>query len=191
MFHREATLETPRLILRPLQASDAPAVFVWAGDPEVNRYMSYTLYTRVEDVSDWIESLARRSGYDFGMVRREDGLLIGSCGIYYQMRTDTWDFGYNLRRDCWNQGYTTEAVRAMMAYVYKRHRAHHFSANHAAANGASGAVMMKCGLHFFHQGSYSKSDGSSSFLAHFYRLDLKPGEPLPWEAAEQKGGSML
>ena len=33
------TLETDRLILRPLTVADAEAVFVWASDPIVNRYM--------------------------------------------------------------------------------------------------------------------------------------------------------
>ncbi len=32
-------IETERLILRPLTQSDANAVFEWAGDPLVNRYM--------------------------------------------------------------------------------------------------------------------------------------------------------
>ncbi|MFR5422211.1 MAG: GNAT family N-acetyltransferase [Oscillospiraceae bacterium] len=36
----ERRIETERLILRPIGVEDAPAVFVWASDPEVNRYMS-------------------------------------------------------------------------------------------------------------------------------------------------------
>ncbi len=31
--------ETDRLIAKPLSENDAPAVFQWSGDPEVNRYM--------------------------------------------------------------------------------------------------------------------------------------------------------
>ena len=40
------TLETARLILRPLEVSDAPAMFQWVGDPVVTRFMPYNTYTR-------------------------------------------------------------------------------------------------------------------------------------------------
>ena len=42
-------VETDRLILRPLTAADAPAVFAWGSDPEVNRYMSFPLERSVAD----------------------------------------------------------------------------------------------------------------------------------------------
>ena len=41
------TLETDRLILRPLTVADADAVFVWARDPKVNRYLKYPLHADV------------------------------------------------------------------------------------------------------------------------------------------------
>lgn len=42
-------IETQRLMLRPITQEDAPAVFVWASDPEVNRYMPYPLHKSIED----------------------------------------------------------------------------------------------------------------------------------------------
>ena len=53
-------LETERLILRNLVPEDFREVFLWCGDPDVARYMVYPVYTRAEDVRDWIESLDRR-----------------------------------------------------------------------------------------------------------------------------------
>ena len=171
------TLETERLILRPLTVDDADAVFVWTSDPEVNRYMSYSVHTNVEITRQWLRDLeqdteeqAALENYTFGFVRRSDGLLIGSGGIRRQ-EDDTWDFGYNLRRDCWGQGYTTEAVKAIIDFACRR-GAKVFAAHHAVGNPASGRVMEKCGLTFRHYGEYSKFDGSETFRAKFYRMEL-------------------
>ena len=89
-------LDTPRLMLRPLVQDDAEAAFVWCSDPEVNRYMPYTLYTRVEDVCRWLASVEKAEcEYNFGFVRKSDGLLIGSGGIGPDGDTGCWEFGYN------------------------------------------------------------------------------------------------
>ena len=173
----DITLETGRLILRALTVDDSEAVFVWASDPEVNRYMSYPLHTDIEVTRQWLRSVeqdaeaqAAKENYTFGFVRRSDGLLIGSGGIRGQ-EDGTWDFGYNLRRDCWGQGYTTEAVKVMIDFA-RRRGAKVFAAHHAVDNPASGRVMEKCGLTFRHYGEYSKFDGSETFRAKFYRLEL-------------------
>ena len=169
------TLETDRLILRPLTVDDADAVFVWAGDPAVNRFMSYTLYTEVEQVRQWLRSVEQEPEgvYEFGFVRKSDGLLIGSGGVGPDSREPgAWDFGYNLRHDCWGRGYATEATRAILAFSHKELGAKVFAANHAVDNPASGRVMEKCGLTFRHYGEYSKFDGSETFRAKFYRLEL-------------------
>ena len=167
------TLETDRLILRPLTVDDAGAVFVWAGDPKVNRYMIYALHTDIEATRQWLRSVEQGSegGCEFGFVRKSDGLLIGTGGVY-DNGGGSWDFGYNLRYDCWGRGYATEAAKAMIAFARKELGAKVFVSNHAVDNPASGRVMEKCGLTFHHYGEYSKADGSETFRAKFYRLEL-------------------
>ena len=167
------TLETDRLILRPLTVADADAVFVWAGDPKVNRFMSYTLYTDVEQVRQWLRSVeqAEEGDYDFGFVRKSNGLLIGTGGVY-DNGDGSWEFGYNLRHDCWGQGYATEAAKALIAFAHKELGAKVFVSDHAVDNPASGRVMEKCGLMFQNYGEYSKADGSETFRAKYYRMEL-------------------
>ena len=50
-------IETQRLILRPLTEQDAQDVFEWVGDPQVNRYMPYSLYQNIGQVKEWISSI--------------------------------------------------------------------------------------------------------------------------------------
>ena len=155
-------LETERLILRPMTVSDAPAVFQWAGDPIVARYMVYNTYTSVEDVERWLRTVETQEGaYEFGFVRKRDTVLIGSGSIGPDDgREDCWGFGYNLRRDCWGSGYATEAARAMIRFAYEVFGAARFCSSRAEANKASGRVMEKCGLHFVKYGQFEKLDGS-------------------------------
>lgn len=165
-------VETDRLVLRALSPEDAEAVFVWCGDPQVNRYMPYTLYTRVEDVRTWLTTAADEQ-WAFGFVRKADGLLMGSGSVTPgDQPGDPWEVGYNLRRDCWGQGYATEAARAMIGFAFRTFGARDFGANYARENPASGHVMRRCGMVFDHEGEYARFDGSEVFPADFYRLHL-------------------
>ena len=173
-------LDTPRLTLRPLSQDDADAAFVWCSDPEVNRYMPYALYTHVEDVRRWLASVEAATGeYNFGFVRKSDGLLIGSGSIGPDGVSSCWEFGYNFRRDCWGQGYATEAAQAMIDFAFREFGVRDFVANHAIANPASGRVMRKCGLVIDHVGEYSRFDGSETFPALFWRLRLNRSGQAP------------
>ena len=168
-------IETERLILRPLTTDDAEAEFVWLSDPEVNRYMPYSLYTEVADVVKWLEYASTTDAeLHFGFVRKADGLLIGAGSIGPDdNEPGAWAFGYNLRRDAWNQGYATEAARAMIDLARREYGVRVFTANHAKANPASGRVMEKCGLRFDHEGEYSRFDGSEIFPANYWRMEVE------------------
>ena len=163
-------IDTPRLLLRPLTPDDAEAVFVWTGDPVVNRYMPYPLYTRVEDVRAWLASLKPDCG-EFGFVRKEDGVRIGSGSISEE--DGAWELGYNLRRDAWGQGYATEAARALIDWARTEHGATRFTAAHVTKNAASGNVLRKCGFKFLRYGQYGRYDGSEMFDASFYELTIE------------------
>lgn len=167
------TIETDRLLLRPLTEDDAGAVFAWVSDPQVNRYMIYTRHTDVEQTREWLRSIQPdEDNLEFGFVRRADGLLIGSGGTRPN-GDGTWELGYNLRRDCWGQGYATEAARAILELAHRERGVKVFTAGHAVDNPASGRVMEKCGMVFDHFGEYSKQDGSEVFPAKYYRLEVE------------------
>ena len=159
------TLETNRLLLRPLTLDDAQAVFEWVSDEQVARYMVYNTYENIEQVFDWLTSIQNdaeeSSEYHFGFVRKSDGKLIGSGSIGpASARDGFWSFGYNFRRDCWGMGYAAEAARAMIQFAHDTLGATKFSSSHVEPNRASGRVMEKCGLHFEKYSQFHKLDGS-------------------------------
>ena len=168
-------LETDRLILRPLTASDAQAAFIWCGDPIVNKYMPYSLYTNIDDVRKWLEKVEQNnSEYEFGFVCKDTNILIGSGGIGPNEDHSQWEVGYNLRTDYWGKGYATEAAECMIKFAHREFGIKDFCANHAIGNPASGQVLEKCGMQFDHYGEYSRFDGSETFQAKFYKMHVDP-----------------
>lgn len=164
-------IETERLILRPLTVDDADAVFKWVGDPDVNRYMPYPLYTDVNDVKDWIRSIDSEDN-EFAFVLKDTGEVIGAGSISFDSERNGYELGYNLNRSFWGNGYATEAAKALIKWAYDELGARDFVANHANLNVASGNVIRKCGFKLDHYGKYGKFDGSEIFEASFYTMHL-------------------
>lgn len=177
------TIETERLLLRPLTVDDAPAVFEWVSDEQVARYMVYNTYETVEQVTAWLTSNQNEpeesSEYHFGFVRKSDGKLIGSGSIGPDSQRDGfWGFGYNFRRDCWGYGYATEAAKAMIQFAHDTLSATQFSSSHVEPNRASGRVMEKCGLHFVRYSEFQKLDGSGHARSMDYVGDWNAFETI-------------
>lgn len=173
---RTPTLETERLILRPLLITDAQEIFDnWASDPDVTKFMTYNTHKNIEITQAWLQELEQSidsEDYDWGFVRKEDGKLIGSGGIYYKEADASYAMGYNIMKKCWHQGYTTEAAKAMIAFGMEVLKASKFTANHAKDNPNSGKVMEKVGFHYTCDGQYAKIDGSIQFESKCYVLEI-------------------
>ena len=164
-------IETERLILRPLTVADAGDVFLWAGDPVVNRYMPYPVHQSVEQTKQWLSTLGDKD--EFGFCLKETGQVIGSGSIKYVEEYDAYELGYNLNCAFWGKGYATEAAKAMLQWAYEQRNARKFMARHVTKNTAPGNVIRKCGFQFSHYGQYSRYDGSEIFDATYYTMQMK------------------
>lgn len=162
-------LETERLILRPITMEDKPAIYKWAGDPEVSRYMIYPNYHSEDDADVWIESLyIKEKEFDYGFVWKETGELIGSGGLYGK-DGDLWNIGYNLRKDMWGKGIVPEACRKIIEYVREHYKVYAIQGDFAVENDKSRRVMEKLGMTYLEDHEYTKLDGSVTFKAKKYR----------------------
>ncbi len=172
-------LETERLILRPLTVEDAPAVFEWASDERVAKYMIYPAHKSIDTTLDWLRSIDHTTdtAYDFGFVEKSSGKLIGSGGLYWESDNQQWRVGYNLHFERWHQGYATEAAREIVRFAKENLHAERIGSCHAVENPNSGRVLKNCGLVFTKYGEYPKIDGSMTFLCKEY-LWTKNGEEL-------------
>lgn len=172
-------LETERLILRPLCVEDAPAVFAWASDERVAKYMVYPKHEAIDTTLEWLRSIDHSSDadYDFGFVEKTSGELIGSGGVCWETDRQQWRVGYNLRFASWGKGYATEAAQEMIRFAKTELNAVKIGSCHAVENPNSGRVLRNCGLVFHHYSTYQKFDGSATFRCKEY-LWTKNGEEL-------------
>ena len=145
------TLETDRLILRKMTPNDAEAVFAYASDPEVTRYVSWETHRSIEDSRTFLDFATSKyeSGGEpeWGIVYKGDHRFVGTCGIVswepYHARAE---LGYALSRDYWGRGLMAEAVGAMISFGFERMNLNRMEARCIAENVASARVMEKAGM---------------------------------------------
>lgn len=153
LFRRLPVLETPRLILRPLRPEDAEAVFAYASDPEVSRYMTWDQHRSLAESHAFIRTAIDRysggRGGDWGIVVRDEGRLIGTAGFFdWDLRHARAEVGYVIARTHWNRGLTTEALKALLGFGFGPMALNRVQAMCVKENVASGRVMEKAGMHY-------------------------------------------
>src|ERR1044071_4204524 len=108
-------LETKRLILRPMSATDINALHMIFTDPKVMAYFGGELLNR-EQMMRWLQrNLDHQNRYGYGLfsvILKKSRELIGDCGLE-QMDVEgdqAAELGYDFRSEYWNQGFATEAA---------------------------------------------------------------------------------
>lgn len=147
----QPTLETERLILRPLTLSDSAAIQHLANDPEIAANTltvphPYPAGAAEEFISRSQKSAQQGEAFVFAIVRKTDDALVGVMGLHLDSGHQRAEMGYWMGRPYRGQGYTTEAARRLLAYSFDELGINRVYAAHFAHNPASGRVMQKIGM---------------------------------------------
>jgi [ribosomal protein S5]-alanine N-acetyltransferase len=158
----QPTLYTPRLILRPFTAADAPAVQRLAGAAAVAEMTLNIPHPYADGMAEaWIathpETWAAGTAVTFAITTVTDGLS-GTIGLQITRAHDRGELGYWIGQPFWGRGYATEAVTAVLAFAFDTLALHRIQASHLPRNPASGRVMQKVGMQRegLHRGRYRK-----------------------------------
>jgi len=139
---------TPRLVLRRPTLADVDAVFAYASDPAITKYMGWARHTSPQTTRAFLqmrdEEWEARGTGTFLVELGDTGAVIGSTGLH------TYDdapaaTGYIIARPHWGHGYATEATRAMLDLARARNLRRVEAGCHPD-NAASIRVLEKCGL---------------------------------------------
>lgn len=104
-----ASLTTPRLLLRPVEPPDVPAhVRLWT-DPDVRRHLGGPADEGLVRARE--QRCVGAPGL-LSVVRRADGLVIGSVLVEPGAREGRTELSYQLLPEHWGLGYAREAVAA-------------------------------------------------------------------------------
>lgn len=115
-------LDTARLILREMDASDLEDLSRILQDPEV--MYAYGHDFSDADVAAWLDrQRARYASYGFGLwaaVLKETGEMAGQAGLTIQPYEDeeVLEIGYLFKRRFWHNGYAREAAGGCKRYAF-------------------------------------------------------------------------
>jgi ribosomal-protein-alanine N-acetyltransferase len=156
-------LETNRLELRRFELSDSEAMFKnWASDSEVTHFLMWPTHddpgVSEAVLKDWVPRYREDSYYHWAITLRSNGNEpIGSIAV---MRIDESigmvHVGYAIGRKWWNQGITSEALAALIRFLFKEVMVNRIESRHDPRNPHSGKVMEKCGL--IYEGTIKQGD---------------------------------
>jgi [ribosomal protein S5]-alanine N-acetyltransferase len=137
-----------RVLLRPLERSDARALCVWNNDPETALGLNQLLPMSELDAQNWIASLSQgRSQIAFGIVTTDLMKLVGTTAIYginWEHRTATTGTTIG-DREYRHKGYATEAKRLVLAYAFESLDLQVIISRIALRNQAAVSCVVNCG----------------------------------------------
>src|SRR5690242_10431396 len=113
-IHHSPFLVGPRVILRPVESSDAVLMHKWMNDPEIRGLTGEVTPSTLADAEAYIQKLRGSSDRAWFIIEvKETGQAIGETGLlrmFHPWRTT--DLSIILgEKDAWGQGYGTEAIQ--------------------------------------------------------------------------------
>lgn len=170
------TITTERLILRRFTLEDAQAMYHnWASDPDVTRYLTWPAHGSVEITQmvlcDWIADYEKDDFYQWAIELRELGQPIDTISVVsHNDKAQLVHIGYALGRRWWRRGIMTEALQAVMDYLFDEVGVNRIESRHDPRNPNSGKVMRKCGMQY--EGTLRQSDWNNQGIcdASWYAL---------------------
>ncbi|MEQ8820146.1 MAG: GNAT family protein [Sumerlaeia bacterium] len=146
-------LEGERVCLRPLQLTDAEAVYAYGQDINVARYTSWPQHESIEDAKRFLHRVTEsyRAGepspWGVCIKNSSDGRVIGTAGFLNWNRPHARaEIGFALDKSFWGQGFTTESVRLIIRFGFETMGLNRIEGLCMVANRSSARVMEKAGM---------------------------------------------
>ncbi len=171
-------IETDRLLLRPFEMKDASAMYRnWASDTEVTKYLMWPAHADVtvseEVLKDWTGRYINEYYYQWAIVYKPvSDEPIGSIAVVNEIdkTIKSAHIGYCIGRKFWHQGITSEALKAVIDFLFDEVGVNKVDSRHDPKNPNSGAVMKKCGMKY--EGTLRQSDWNNQGVcdASYYSI---------------------
>ena len=151
-------METERLSIRRFRPDDWQDLYEYLSQGEVVKYEPYGVFTEVASKQEAIN----RSENDafWAVCLLGSGKLIGN--VYLAKNDfDTWELGYVFNANFQGKGYATEAVRALLDYIFGEKNARRVVAMCNPLNESSWRLLERLGMRregHLRQNIYFKKD---------------------------------
>lgn len=146
----QPTLTTQRLVLRPLDQSDASRVQELAGDSRIAATTKAIPHPHPDGLAEsWIsthpEHWQNGSCMTCAVVEAATGSLVGVVGLM-EIGNSEAELGYWIGVPYWRKGYCSEAAQVLVEYAFQALPISRIHAVHLSSNPASGRVLRKTGF---------------------------------------------
>lgn len=147
------TINTERLLIRPLETNDADFIVELLNDPSFIQNIGDRNVRTVEDAEKYILNgpVVSNEKNGFGLclvVLKETGESIGMCGLIKRDQLDDVDLGYAFLPRFWGKGYAVEAAKATLEFGWQTVGLKRIVAITDPANTPSNRVLEKLGFVF-------------------------------------------
>jgi RimJ/RimL family protein N-acetyltransferase len=118
-------IRTDRLLIRPFVPDDAAGLAARRNDPEVARLQNWEVPYPVERAEKVVSDLVAMEGpandeWWMAVVADPDsGQVLGDLALHLTWQGRTAEVGYTFAREHWGRGYATEALAALIEYLYQ------------------------------------------------------------------------
>ena len=146
-------LKTQRLILRRLNADDAPFILTLLNEPSFIRYIGDKSVRDLEAARQYIltgpVASYDRNGFGLNLVElKEAHTPIGICGLLKRDELPDPDIGFALVPDFWSKGFAFEAATAVLQDARERLNLERILAITSLDNEASINLLERLGFKF-------------------------------------------
>ena len=154
VFSKMPTLETERLIIRPLRMFDAFDMYEYARMPQTSAFLTWSPHPDIEYTKNYLAFVINKykSGefYDWAVtLKGEESRMIGTCGFSrIDFTNNIGEIGYVIHPDYQGKGYATEAAKEIIRFGFRKLGFHRMEGKFMIDNSASLAVMQKCNMQY-------------------------------------------
>jgi ribosomal-protein-alanine N-acetyltransferase len=150
-FEEFPKLETPRLILRKQEFSDAVEVKQIRSDERVMLYMDSKRHTSIEIAKQFVaENVAmydNQKGLFWALIEKKSGLYIGDFAFFdIDYKNARTEIGYTLKPEFWKKGLMKEAMQVIFNFGFNKLNLHSLEANINPGNTNSRNILTKMGF---------------------------------------------
>jgi len=154
-------IETERLVLRRFTAADIDAFVAYRSDADVASLQSWESYSPKDGLEFLAHQLQINPGspsewFQFAIESKDTGVLVGDCAMHVSDEDPRQaEIGFTIAPDHQGVGYATEAIEALLDYLFAEKRLRRVYAVTDVHNNA--AVALLEGIGFRREGTFIES----------------------------------
>ena len=159
-FANPPALHSERLDLVKISPEHAADMYEYASDPDVTKYLTWSCHSSLKETERYIKLLQKKYAAgvfnDWGLVLRENGRFIGTCGYTsFDYENKGAEIGYVVSKAFWGRGLAAEAAKLVIEFARDNFGITSVCAKCIQGNDSSMRVMQKLGMSL--EGVYKNS----------------------------------